>query len=177
MAITKFGSLVPYGGPVIRREILASSITVTVSDSVTVDTSGFIALGTAGTTVFGHVMQIGTNKGVGLETTGIAGAETGSFVGTFLTASDNEAVGKVRGEIDASQMTLYAADPATGIFGTTTGGSEELGTYFNLTNEESIDETTVSDATQQYFSWGLHPAVSNQIVVNIFESQVFNTAG
>ena len=173
MAFTLTRSLVPYGGPILRREILANSITVTVLDSVKIDTDGFIALGTAGKSVFGHVMGIGTNKGVGLNTTGVAGAEMGSFVGTFLTASDNETVANVRGEIDVSQMTIYdSGAPAAGTFGTTTTASEDLGSKFDLSDEESIDETSIVVTTAQYVSWGKNSG--NSIDVNIFESQVFN---
>ena len=139
MAFSQYGSLVPYGGPVLRREILANSITTTVLDSVKVDTDGFIALGTAGASVFGHVLNIGTDSGVGVNTTGVAGAAMGSFVGTFATASDNETVAKVRGEIDMSQMTIYRATPAAGTFGTTTAGSGEMGAKFDLSDEDEMD--------------------------------------
>lgn len=175
MAFTKKGSLVPYGGPILRREILANSITVTVMDSVKIDTDGFVALGTAGESVFGHVMGIGTNKGVGLNTTGVAGAEMGTYVGTFLTASDNETVANVRADVDLSQMTVYdSGTPAAGTFGTTTSGSEEMGGKFDLSDEDSIDETTFANTTAQYFSWGKN--TGNSIDVNIFESQVFNSS-
>lgn len=176
MAFKKEGNLVPYGGPILRREILANSITVTVNDSVKIDTDGFIALGTTGESVLGHVTGIGTDKGVGLNTTGVAGSEIGSYAGTFLTASDNETVGFVRAEIDISQMSLYSGTPATGTFGTTTAGSGELGAKFDLTDEDSIDETSVIVATAQYVSWGLNSDSTNTIIVNIFESQVFNSS-
>lgn len=175
MAIQKFGSLDPHGAPVLRREIIANSQTLTNGDSLKVDTDGFVIPATAAAGVFGHLMGIGTDKGVGLNTTGVSGSEIGSFVGTFLTASDNETVGKVRAEVDVSQMTLYNADPAAGTFGTTTAGSDQLDVYFDLSDEESIDETSVIDTAAQYHSFGINPASSNQIVMNIFESTVFNT--
>lgn len=174
MAFLKTGSLVPFGGPILRREILANSITVTVNDSVKVDTDGFIALGTAGVSVFGHVTGIGTNFGVGLNTTGVSGSEIGSYVGSFLTASDNETVGFVRAEVDMSQFSLYSGTPASGTFGTTTGGSGELGAKFDLSDEESLDETSIVLTTAQYVSFGLNPDNTNTVIVNIFESQFFN---
>jgi len=174
MAFSKFGSLVPYGGPVLRREIIANSQTMTQLDAVKVDTDGFIIPATAGAGFFGFMVGVGTDKGVGLNTTGAAGAEMGSFVGTFTTASDNETVAKVRAEIDISQNSLYLGTPAAGSFLTpTTAGSDELDTYFDLSDEESIDETSVADTTAQLHSFGLDPAGSNAIVVNIFESSVF----
>ena len=175
MSFIKTGSLVPFGGPILRREILANSITVTVMDSVKVDTDGFIALGTAGESVFGHVMGIGTNLGsVGLNTTGAAGAEVGSYVGTFLTTSTNETVAKVRAEIDMSQFTLYSGSAAAGTFGTTTAGSGEMGAKFDLSDEDDLDETSIVVSTAQYVSYGTNPDGTNTVIVNIFEHQFFN---
>lgn len=172
MAFSQIGSLVPYGGPVLRREILANSITVTVMDSVKA-ASGFIALGTTGAAVFGHVTGITTNKGVGLNTTGISGAEMGSFAGSFLTASDNQTVAMVRAEIDVSQTTMYSAEVDVAI-GTTTG-SNLLGYRMDLADEDTLDESTAATSTAQYATWGVDPANSAQAVVTILESQVFNT--
>src|SRR3990167_6612076 len=174
MSFKKDGSLVPYGGPILRREILANSITVTELDSVKVDTDCFVALGTAGKSVFGHVMGIGTDRGVGLNTTGVAGAEIGSFVGTFATASDNETVGKVRAEVDLSQFTTYSATPAAGTFGTTTAGSGEMGAKFDLSDEDDLDETSIVLTTAQYVSFGTNPDGTNTVIVNILEHQFFN---
>lgn len=172
MAITPIGSLVPYGGPVLRSEILANSITVTVYDSVKVS-SGFIALGTAGASVFGHVTGIRTNTGVGLSSSGAAGAELGSYVGTFTTASNNQTVAKNRAEIDLSQFTMYSAELSAAI-GTTTG-SNLLGYRMDLTDEDTLDESTAATTTAQYATWGVDPRNSAQAVVTIFESSVFNT--
>ena len=174
MSFIKTGSLVPFGGPILRREILANSITVTQNDSVKIDTDGFVALGTAGKSVFGHVVGIGTNLGVGLNTTGVAGAEMGSFVGTFLTASDNETVAKVRAEVDMSQFTLYSGSAAAGTFGTTTAGSGEMGAKFDLSDEDDLDETSIVLTTAQYVSFGLNPNGTNTVIVNILEHQFFN---
>lgn len=173
MAILKIGSLVPYGGPILRKEIITNSITTTVSDSVKI-ASGFVALGTAGKSVFGHVMGITTDKGVGLNTTGVSGSEIGSFLGTFLTASDNQTVAMVRAEVDISQNTMYSAEVDATI-GTTTG-SDLLGYKMDLIDEDTLDENTAVTTTAQYNNWGTDPADSTKAVVNIFESYVFNDA-
>ncbi len=173
MAILKNTTLTPFGAPVLRREILTNSITTTVSDSVKF-ASGFVALGTAGAAVLGHVMQIGTDLGVGLSTTGVAGAELGSYVGTFLTASDNQTVAKVRAEIDISQQTMYTAEVDATI-GTTTG-SDLAGFRIDLVDEDTLDENTAATTAAQYQTWGLDPEDSTRAIVNIFESQVFNAS-
>jgi len=171
MAFKVEGTLRPHGAPVLRREILSNSITTTVEDSVKV-TSGFVALGTAGALVFGHVAGIGTDKGVGLNTTGVAGAAMGSYVNTFLTASDNQTVGKVRAEVDISMETMRS-EITSGTLGTTTG-SNLLGYFLDLTDEDTLDETSAATTTAQYFNWGVNPASSSQIIVTINESLMFN---
>lgn len=172
MAFSAIGSLVPYGGPVLRSEILGNSITVTVMDSVKF-ASGFAVLGTAGAAVLGHVNGIRTNLGSGMQSTGVAGAAFGSFVGTFLTASDNQTVGFVRAEIDISQNTLYSAEVDATI--ATTTGSNLAGYRMDLVDEDTLDESTAATTTAQYGTWGVDPSNSAQAVVNIFESSVFNT--
>ena len=164
-----------HGAPILRREILANSITVTAGDMILFDTDGFAALGTAGAALLGVVENIGTDEGVGLNTTGVAGAAMGSFVGTFLTASDNETVGKVRAELDISQYSLWQAEADAAL--ATTSGSDQAGVYFDIVDEDSIDESSVVDTTAQVHSWGPHALdTTNDIEMNIFESSVFTAA-
>lgn len=171
MAILNAGTLMPYGAPVLQRKIVANSVTMTASDSVKVDTSGFIALGTAGAPVYGHAGSMGTDKGVGLSSTGAAGADFGTFVGTFTFASDNETVAKNRAEVDISKFTLYSAEVDVAI-GTTTG-SDLLGYHMDLIDEDTLDESTAATTTAQYFTHGLDPLDSTRAIVNVFESSVF----
>jgi hypothetical protein len=170
MAFKAIGSLDPHGSVVLRREILANTITVTELDSVKA-ASGFIALGTAGALVFGHVVGISTRQGVGMNTTGVAGAEMGSFVNTFATASDNQTVAKVKAEMDISRHTMYSAETSAAI-GTTTG-SNLIGYRMDLTDEDTLDESTAATTTAQYATWGVDPSNSANAVVTIYESQVF----
>ena len=175
MAFKLHGSLNPHGGPVLYRGIIANTVTITELDAVILDTDGFVALGTADVALLGHVIGLSDKNGVGLSTTGVAGAAMGSFAGTFLTAAANETTGgQVRAEVDISQLTLYSAETAGAL--ASTGGSDQAGVYFNLTDEDTIDETTVSDTACQYHSWGVDPLTTTRVVVNIFESSVFTTA-
>lgn len=172
MAFSVIGSLVPYGGPVLRKGILANSITATVMDSVKYS-SGFVALGTAGASVLGHINGITTQYGVGLNTSGASGAAIGSFLGTFTTASDNQTVAKVAAEMDVSQFTVYSAELSAAI-GTTTG-SNLAGYRMDLSDEDTLDESTAVTTTAQYATLGVDPSNSAQAVVYVFESQIFNT--
>lgn len=170
MAITRIGTMLPYGAPVQLSRIVANTITITVNDSVKL-ASGFIALGTTGALVFGHVMGLGTEKGMGLNTTGIAGASIGSFIDTFATASDNQTVAKVKAVCDVSKFTLYSAEESAAIAGTT--GSNLAGYTQDLSDEDTLLETSALTTTGQYMGHGVDPSNSAQAVVNVFESQVF----
>lgn len=170
MAITRYGTLSPHGAPVQLQRVIANSITITVNDSVKL-ASGFIALGTTGALVFGHVMGLGTFKGMGLNTTGGAGASIGSFAGTYTTASDNQTVGKISAVCDVSKFTLYSAELDATIGSTT--GSNLAGYFVDLVDEDTLDESTTTTTTCQYATHGVDPSNSAQAVVNIYESQVF----
>lgn len=170
MAFIPRGTLNPHGAPVLRSVILANSITVTEFDSLKA-ASGFATLGTTGVLVLGHVVALRTNDGVGLLTTGVAGASIGSYVGTYLTASDNQTVGKVKAEVDISKYSLYGAEEDATI-GTTTG-SNLLGYYQDIADEDTLDESTAATTTAQYFGWGVDPEDSSKALVNIAESLVF----
>lgn len=159
-----------YGGPILQARIVTNSVTVTELDSVKL-ASGFIALGTTGATPFGHVTAIRTNKGVGLETTGAAGAETGSFVGTYTVTSTNQTVAKVKVECDISKNTIYSADPNAAI-GTTTG-SNLAGYYIDLADEDELKEDTAAATAGQYAIHGVDPEDTGNALVTIFESSVF----
>lgn len=172
MAIIKCGSLSPAEAPVLRSEVIANSTTVTESDSVKL-ASGFVALGTTGALVFGHVASIGTKDLLGVGSTGAAGAAFGSFAGTFLTASNNQTVAKVKASVDISKFSLYSAEEDATI-GTTTG-SNLAGYYQDLADEDTLDESTASTSPAQYFGWGVDPDKPVNALVQIYESAVFGS--
>lgn len=170
MAFINRGTLQSNGAPVLLSRILANSITVVVNDSVKL-ASGFIDLGTTGALVFGHVVGIGTEKGMPLNTTGVAGAEVGSFVGTYLTASDNQTVAKAKAICDISKFTLWSAEEDVAI--ATTTGSNLAGYTQDIADKDTLDESTAATTTGQYMGHGVDPLNSAQAIVNIYESQVF----
>lgn len=170
MAFKAKGSLNPHGAPVLKRAIQTNSITITEMDSVKV-TSGFVAAGTAGALVFGHVVAISAKSGVGLNTSGAAGAVMGSFTNAYLSASDNQTVGKVKNEVDVSKYSLYSVAPDVAI--ATTTGSNLLGYHTDIASATATDEDTAATTTAQYTIWGVDDAVSANQIVSIYESQVF----
>lgn len=170
MAFIQKGSLITHGAPVLRQAILTNSIVSTQLDSLKV-TSGFLALGTAGVVVFGHMLSHETLGGVGVETSGAAGAQSGSYTNTYTAASNNQTVGKVKGVCDISKFTLYSAELSATIGSTT--GSNLLGYNLDLTDEDTLDETSAITGTAQYHNWGVDATNTAQIMVNIKESSVF----
>lgn len=168
---TVIGSLESFGAPVLRREVITNSVVSTVGDSVKV-ASGFIALGTAGAAVFGHLAAHADAEQVGMTTTGATGAELGSYVGTFTAASNNQTVSQVTAVCDISKKTLYSAELDAAI-GSTTGSNLPM-YHLDLTDEDTLDESTAATSAAQYLTWGVDPSNSAQAVVSIFESQVFN---
>ena len=170
MAFTNVGSLNANGGPVLRQELITNSITSVVMDSLKL-ASGFLALGTTGALVFGHLTAHKSAKDVGLLTSGAAGAGIASYVATYLTASDNQTVGLVSAECDVSKHTLYSAEVDAAI--ATTTGSNLAGYKMDLADEDTLDESTAAATTLQYNAWGVDPDNSAQAIVNIYESQVF----
>lgn len=170
MSFIKRGSFDPHGAPILRSEIITNSITITIDDSVKL-ASGFVALGTAGALVYGHVVSLANKEGMPINTTGVAGSETGSFVGTFATASDNQTVAKVKARCDISKHTLWSASFETAI-GTTTG-SNLPGYFCDLDSETELDESDTTTTTMQYALHGVDPLNSAKAIANIYESQVF----
>jgi len=170
MAFKRQGTLNPHGAPVLVRRTIANSTEVTVNDSMRMN-GGFADLGDATTNVLGHAVGISTKGGVGVSTDGSTGAEMGSFSGTFTSASDNQTVSQVKVELDISQDSLHSAE-VNDTLGTTTG-SDEDGSYFDLADEDTLDESSYSATAAQYHAHKADPQDSTRLIVNIFESSVF----
>ena len=165
MSFKPSGSLAPWGGPLLRRIVATDSIVLT-EDDMSKDTAGFLILGTATAGVLGGVTSIVTRFGVGVKDNG-AGA---NFTNTYTFASTNESTEKAGAMVDVSQMTLYSASLDATI-GTTTG-SDLLGYYMDLADENQLDESAVTTVAQ-FHNWGTDPADATRAFVNIFESSVF----
>jgi hypothetical protein len=170
MAFKRFGTLVDNVGPVLQKRIITNSQVTTEQDSVKV-VSGFAALGTTGALVFGHVVSIVDAEGLGMTTSGVAGAGLGSYAGTFTAASDNQTNAKVSVICDVSKFTVYDASVDAPL-GTTTGSNLPQYTL-DLLDEDDLKENTALTTTGQYMSEGITPGTTNRLLVNIYESQVF----
>ena len=170
MAFKHEGTLTPFGAPVKVALIGTDSQVFTELDSIKT-ILGFATVNTAGVNVYGHVIAIRTKEGVGLETTGAAGAASGTFVGTYTVASTNESTEKVKVELDVSKNSLYSAEVDATI-GTTTG-SDLIGYFIDLTDEDTLDENTAATTAAQYATHGISVTNSANALVSIYESNLF----
>ena len=169
MAFKSAGTLFAQGAPVKLFRTLKNSETFTINDSVKL-ASGFVALGTAGALVAGHITGLGTEQGMPLNTTGVAGAAIGSFIDTFASASDNQTVAKYKAELDISKHTLWSASFETAI--ATTTGSDLPGYFCDLDSEFDLDESDTTTTTMQYALHGVDPRNSAKAITNVYESQI-----
>lgn len=163
----KVGSLGNFGGPILVDRIVANSVTVSVGGAVKT-LAGFAALVATGDKVLGVVEQvIGSNR-LAVST---GSTYRGNFGDTFAAAADNQTVAMNRVRVDVSPHSLYqvAGDAALG----TTTGSNLAGKTFDLANSLLVDESTVNITSQQVYSHGPSEGVTTELVVNIFESEVF----
>ncbi len=171
MAFIKAGTLDPHGAPVLRQDIASNTVTFVVGD-VLIVTSGFTALATEDVGVYGVMQEIETNKGVGVNTTGAAGASMGSYINSFVTSSTNQTVANVRTITDISMLSLYSAkiDNTPG----TTTGSNLLAYFCDLADETQLDEDTTSASDGQFFLWGVDPLDATKVIASIHESIIFS---
>lgn len=156
--------------PVKLAVIAKNSEVITELDSIKV-ASDFALRATGGVSLYGHVTGIRTNSGVGLNTTGVAGAEMGSYVGTYTFASDNQTVAKSKVELDISKFTIYSAEVDVAIG--TTPGSDLRNYFMDLVDEDTLNESTAATTACQYATFGADPDDTAKALVTIYESNIF----
>lgn len=167
----KQGSLISNGAPVLRKAVIANSV-VAVAGNAYKLSSGFAALGTAATLVFGHADAIQTLRGIGQITPGTAGAQPGSYLGSWTAASNNQTVDQVSIIADISKFTLYSGTLNATI--NTTTGSGLAGYFINLADSTQLGESSTLTTTLQYVLWGQDPVKGgNNVICQIYQSQVF----
>lgn len=165
--IQKIGTLGNAGGPLLVDRILTDSLAVAVGYAVKT-TAGFAALATTGVRVLGHVESL-----IGRD--GLTPVKDGSYLGNignvFTATADNETVAKVSARVDVDTRSLYSAELDAPVG--TTVGSNLAGKNFDLIDKDTLDESTATELTAQYYSHGIDRNDTAQVVVNILESEVF----
>ncbi len=158
-------------GPILKKAVVDNSVVTSVGDAVKLIDQSNAALVAAGDLIAGIVVSHVTKQGVGLLTTGAAGAAIGSYAGTFTAASDNETVDMVAVVMDISKMTIWSNEPDAAIG--TNAGSDSFGFHTDLVDEDAVDESSAALTTCQMTIWGVDPNLSTNGLYSIYESQLF----
>lgn len=166
---------------IIRSIEISNTITMTVGDYVLVDTAGTLGLASAASLILGVCQGIVDKNGINMDVSkeSIAGSGAGwtSSTKTVVTGSDNNATDKIRALVDIDPFSVYSLEPDATI-GTTTssGSSDQLGSYIDLLDEGESDENNNGNAFNvlaQLFIWGVDPEDSTRHLVSIAEHQIW----
>ena len=142
--------------------IIDNSEVVTIGDAVYINTDGHAGLLTAGIKVGGIVAQV-------VDKNGIAIASDSGTLNTYTVDSDNETVDQVKVGIYMSKDLLFATD-SSGTLATT-----NLLQFFDVTDEDTINQGSASDTAGQFQLIGLDPdgdADASKGLFRIAESQL-----
>lgn len=171
MAFVPYGTLSPNEGSILiggdavpQNTIIVNSGVMQIGDKVEWS-SGFVQTGagsTAGTDPIGICVGVAQN--------GISIDPDAGTLDTFTVAGDNQTVAKKYAIIDISENTLYSvgADAALG----TTTGSNLAGYAANAKTSDGAQLTestfvTSDTGSASFFSWGVDPANSARVIVNM----------
>lgn len=183
MAATNTGAKFKYNlagrtSGILKTVRIHDSVTLSNGDYVIINTSGFVAVATAGARLFGVVTGIVDNVGIPLDDTKQThGATWTASTQTVITASDNSTrtTGYIQAVVDTDPLSVYSVEPDAAI-GTTTssGSSDQLGSYTDLLDEDEVDENNGGNAfnvVAQLFIWGVDPDDTTRGLYSIMESQ------
>lgn len=149
--------------PVLWRVIIDNSDTIQLGDMVKTYNAGNAEVATAARPIGGVVHDVMTKDCV--RPTPDSGTQD-----TFTVASDNETVAQIAALIDFDTDSIYSGD-VDGTLGTT-NSSDKIGASFDITDENSVAETSaLRNAQGQLFGWGADPDDTTRVLVSIMESE------
>lgn len=164
---------------IVNSIIIGDTVTMTVGDFVQVNTSGYLGLATAGSTIIGVVVGIIDQNGINMDQSkySLAQATWTSSTKTVVTGAANSTGDQVRALVDIDPFSVWSVEPDAAI-GTTTssGSSDQLGSYTDLIDEDEVDENNGGNAFNvkaQLFIWGLDPENSARGLYSIAEHQIW----
>lgn len=156
-------SLRGHSAPVLVRVIIDNSDVVQLGDAVKVYNAGNAEIATAGAPIAGFVHAV-------VDANGLQPAPDSGTTDTWTVESDNETDKQLAVLIDMDLDSIYSGD-VDGTIGTT-GTSNKQGCSLDLTDENSIAETSATrTATAQLYGWGTDPDDSGNLLVSIKESE------
>lgn len=163
----------------LRRVIIDPSDTISVGEAVFRRTAGYLLVGTAGTALFGIVVDIQDKNGNSvfgsLANLGSATVTGSADSGSVTVAATNDTVDQIAALVDVSKDTLYSVS-VTGTIGTTNtsdigGGWMDLATGALTVDETTHTRTITNGGT--FYNWGKDPDDSTRLIVSIVESEVY----
>jgi hypothetical protein len=155
-------SLITKDEPTLLYFIIDNSDTITLGDAVMINSDGHAVVATAGEEVAGIVAQVVDKNGIAIE------PDSGT-TDTWTVASDNETVDMYKVGIIVSPFALFSND-SSGTLATT-----NLMQFFDLTDEDTINQGSASDASGQFQLVGLDPDNDADVSKGLFriaESQL-----
>jgi len=137
-------SLITKDEPTLLYFIIDNSGVITLGDAIMINTDGHAVVATAGEEVAGIVACV-------VDANGIAVEPDSGTTDTYTVDSDNETVKKYQVGLIVSPFALFSND-SSGTLATT-----NLMQFFDLTDEDTIDQSSASDASGQFQLVGLDP--------------------
>jgi len=183
MAATNLGAKFKYNlagrtSGITRRIIIDDSKTLTIGDWVLVGTTGFLQAATAGSPIIGVIVGFVDRNGINYDQSKITKEATWtSSSQTIVTDSDNTTSEQACALVDIDPLTVWSCEPDATI-GTTTssGSSDQFGSYTDLLDENEVDESNngaAFNAQAQLFIWGLDPEDATRGLYSIAEHQTW----
>lgn len=148
--------------PILENLIIDNSATVTVGDVITMST-GFVAVATSSSVVYGVVVGLVSDKGIDLNNPHVTygGTYTDSS-NTYVAASDNETVDKVRAVVCPDPNAIWYNDSSGSLT------TAMLKQHFKLSDEDQIDQSTNSATVGQFQLWKLDPDADGDASKGLF---------
>jgi len=137
-------SLITKDEPTLLYFIIDNSGTITLGDAIMIDSNGHAVVATTGEEVAGIAAQVVDANGIPVE------PDSGT-TDTYTVDSDNETVKKYQVGLIVSPFALFSND-SSGTLATT-----NLMQFFDLTDEDTIDQSSASDKSGQFQLVGLDP--------------------
>lgn len=163
---------------IIQQITIDNTETLTIGDWVRVSTSGYLEVVSADTTIMGVIVGFVDRDGINYDQSKIVKEGTWSeSTQTITTDSDNRSSEKAAALVDIDPFSVWSCEPDDTI-GTTTssGSSDQLGSYTDLADEDEVDETNNGAAfnlVAQLFIWGIDPEASARGLYSIAEHQIW----
>ena len=137
-------SLITKDEPTLVYFIIDNSSTITIGDAIMIDSNGHAVVATAGEEIAGIAAQVVDKNGIAIE------PDSGT-TDTFTVESDNETDKMYKVGIIMSPFALFSND-SSGTLATT-----NLLQFFDLTDEDTINQSSASDTSGQFQLIGLDP--------------------